>query len=150
MYSSVFCELSHVIEMSRHIATAVAAAIIIIVAIKKKKKSEIEKKQKRKWICEYVGRRQVMGVHAQLLNELRNEEAGLYKNFVRMRAVDFDFLLERITPIISRQDMLMRASISPSERLAVTLRFLATGNLNKIHQKLHTIYSFLKIVFIQL
>lgn len=72
-----FCELSHVIEMSRHIATAVAAAIIIIVAIKKKKRSQIEKK-KRKWICEYVGRRQAMGVHAQLLNELRNEEASLY------------------------------------------------------------------------
>lgn len=117
--------------MSRHIATAVAAAIIIIVAIKKKKRSQIEKK-KRKWICEYVGRRQAMSVHTQLLNELRNEEASLYKNFVRMRAVDYDFVLERITPIISRQDMLMRASISPSERLAVTLRFLATGNFNMI------------------
>jgi hypothetical protein len=36
-------------------------------------------------------------------------------------------ILEMVTPIIKRRDTLMRDSISPAERLALTLRFLATG-----------------------
>ena len=36
-------------------------------------------------------------------------------------------LLQHITPLIKRQDTVMRKLISPHERLTVTLRFLATG-----------------------
>ena len=36
-------------------------------------------------------------------------------------------LLQHITPLMKRQDTVMRKSISPHERLTVTLRFLATG-----------------------
>ncbi|KAL4084671.1 hypothetical protein QTP88_027598 [Uroleucon formosanum] len=36
-------------------------------------------------------------------------------------------LLEMISPIITKQDTVMRKAISPTERLATTLRFLATG-----------------------
>lgn len=114
--------------MTRKLATAVAAAIIIV-ALKKKLQNRSVEKKKKKWMCEYVSRRQSLGMHAQLMNELKNEEAALYKNFVRMRVDDFNFILDRITPIISRQNLPMRASISPSERLAVTLRFLATGTM---------------------
>jgi hypothetical protein len=44
-----------------------------------------------------------------------------------MDMVTFNELLEMVTPIIKRRDTLMRDSISPAERLALTLRFLATG-----------------------
>lgn len=40
----------------------------------------------------------------------------------------FEDLVEKLTPLIKRQDTHLRKSISPSERLAVTLRHLATGN----------------------
>ncbi|KAL4091948.1 hypothetical protein QTP88_026547 [Uroleucon formosanum] len=39
----------------------------------------------------------------------------------------FNELLEMISPIITKQDTVMRKAISPTERLATTLRFLATG-----------------------
>lgn len=39
----------------------------------------------------------------------------------------FQEILQLVTPIIQREDTVMRESISPAERLAVTLRFLATG-----------------------
>ena len=39
----------------------------------------------------------------------------------------FNELLEMVTPLIKRRDTLMRNSISPAERLALILRFLATG-----------------------
>ncbi|CAB3221184.1 unnamed protein product [Arctia plantaginis] len=39
----------------------------------------------------------------------------------------FEELLNMVTPLIQKQDTVMRESISPRERLTVTLRFLATG-----------------------
>lgn len=36
-------------------------------------------------------------------------------------------LLQYVTPFIKRQDTVMRKSITPHERLTITLRFLATG-----------------------
>lgn len=36
-------------------------------------------------------------------------------------------LLSKVTPLIQKQDTIMRTAISPHERLSVTLRFLATG-----------------------
>lgn len=40
----------------------------------------------------------------------------------------FDRLLELVTTTIQKKETVMRKSISPAVRLAVTLRFLATGD----------------------
>lgn len=40
-----------------------------------------------------------------------------------MDMASFNELLEMVTPLIKRRDTLMRNSISPAERLALTLRF---------------------------
>lgn len=85
------------------------------------------KSTRRQWVANWVQRRASLGVHDQLLNEFRTEDAKLYKNFTRMTTTNYDFLLERVAPLIQRQDTLMRKAITPSERLSVTLRFLATG-----------------------
>ncbi|XP_077299877.1 uncharacterized protein LOC143922195 [Arctopsyche grandis] len=45
-----------------------------------------------------------------------------------MSSLDFDDLVNKIGPIISRQDTILRLAISVKERLLVTLRFLATGD----------------------
>nr|CAI5819401.1 unnamed protein product [Callosobruchus analis] len=45
-----------------------------------------------------------------------------------MSAVDFEYLLNRIGPHIKKSDTVMRKSIPVNERLAVTLRFLASGD----------------------
>jgi hypothetical protein len=52
----------------------------------------------------------------------------LFKNFTRMSAGDFELVLQMIGPKISTQYTNMRESIPSSTRLAVTLRFLATGD----------------------
>ncbi len=44
-----------------------------------------------------------------------------------MTAAEFEFLLQMIRPIITKQHTKMRWAISPRDRLSVTLRFLATG-----------------------
>lgn len=44
-----------------------------------------------------------------------------------MSKTDFEDLLEKITPRIFKKDTHLRKAISPSERLTLTLRFLAKG-----------------------
>lgn len=103
----------------------VAAATGILLAMMDE---ECEEKKKRKWVSDWVANRDERGAHAQLIRELRNEDPSLYKNFTRMAPEDYDLLLKEVTPLIKKQDTHMRQSISPSERLSVTLRFLATDN----------------------
>jgi hypothetical protein len=56
---------------------------------------------------------------------LSAEDPNGLKNFLRMDMASFNELLEMVTPLIKKRDTLMRNSISPAERLALTLRCLA-------------------------
>lgn len=79
------------------------------------------------WVREWIKRRANDGVMKKLLGELQREDEQCYKNFLRMSADDFDYLLNRIKFAIEKQNTLMRDAIPAAERLALTLRFLATG-----------------------
>lgn len=68
----------------------------------------------------WISKRDDEGVHAKLLKEMSVEDTTSYEN-------DYQNLLEIITPKIIKKDTHLRKAISPSERLTLTLRFLATG-----------------------
>ncbi|XP_026813974.1 uncharacterized protein LOC113554362 isoform X2 [Rhopalosiphum maidis] len=53
---------------------------------------------------------------------------GQFKNCICMASEDFEFLLCKIGPKIMKKDTTMRNAVSVDKRLAVTLRFLATGD----------------------
>ena len=55
-------------------------------------------------------------------------DSYLFKNFTRMSKSDFEFLLNAIGPRITKRDTNMRSSIPITTRLAITLRFVATGD----------------------
>ena len=50
------------------------------------------------------------------------------KNFFRMKSGDYEIRLNLVAPIIKKKDTSFRRGILVHEHLAVTLRFLATGN----------------------
>ena len=50
-----------------------------------------------------------------------------YRNFLRMDLQSFEELLSKVGPLIRKENTVMRRSIEPEERLALTLRWLATG-----------------------
>ena len=54
-------------------------------------------------------------------------DVSSYCNFLRMSAHNFEELLGKVAPLITRQDTVMRQAIPAGERLALTLRFMATG-----------------------
>jgi len=105
--------------------TIIASACYAIMAYNFEK---IKKKKKRRWWMTqlYHSRLQYRG--SNLLNDLKTNYIGQFQNFCRMSAEDFELLLNKIGPKISKQDTVFRPSIPIQERFAITLRFLATGD----------------------
>ncbi|XP_072943516.1 uncharacterized protein [Epargyreus clarus] len=63
--------------------------------------------------------------------ELTSEDGGEFSNFCRMSSSDFVFLLHKIGPMIEKQQTRLRMPIPAKIRLALTLRYLATGDSYK-------------------
>lgn len=103
------------------------ALIALSVAVKKRNKERKKRLGTRTvWMKQWLERRPSHG-HSSLLLELRNIPDD-YRNFLRMDEELFTNLLMMVSPLIKKQDTVMRKAIPPADRLAVTLRFLATGN----------------------
>ena len=79
------------------------------------------------WTRSWIRRREERGTSHQLIRELAVEDAPAFARYFRMDKEKINDLVGRISIDIERQDTIMRAVISPGERLAVTLRYLATG-----------------------
>ena len=56
-----------------------------------------------------------------------------FRDMIRMTAKEFEVLLRRVAPPITKRDTKIRLAITVKERIAVTLRFLATGLRSKLH-----------------
>lgn len=99
---------------------AIASAIYILISSEKKKK----RRKRRWWTISLFNRHN----GNKRLNDLSIENSGKFQNFCRMSAEDFEFLLNLIGPHITKQTTHLRRPVSAKERLAVTLRFLASGD----------------------
>ncbi|CAH1958474.1 unnamed protein product [Acanthoscelides obtectus] len=100
-----------------------AMAIVgLIVATKKLKRS---KRHRAIWCKNYLMKREHYS-HINLVNELEFAPKD-WHNYLRTNEETYLKLLSMVTPLIKKQDTVMRKAISPHERLTATLRFLATG-----------------------
>ncbi|XP_040203443.1 protein ANTAGONIST OF LIKE HETEROCHROMATIN PROTEIN 1-like [Rana temporaria] len=86
-----------------------------------------QRPQRRFWVHPIHQMHSERGQFVLLYRELR-EHPDKFRNYTRMSISTFDFLLDLLTPFLSRQDTNCRDAISPCERLLITLRYLATGN----------------------
>lgn len=106
--------------------TIIAGATFIILNSLIKKKQN--KKQKRRWWITQLFKNRDEHGGLNLINDLLFQESGQFENFVRMAYSDFKYLVSLIRPQVEKQTTHWRKPISVEERLAVTLRFLATGD----------------------
>ena len=107
-----------------------------------------EKKQARKWkkrvawVKPWLLKRQKHGAFEALLNGFRREDPTEFKQFLRMDSETFDELLGLVEHSICKQNTTMRDALEPRLKLAVTIRFLATGvcytdlHLFRIHKSM--------------
>ncbi|XP_074039919.1 uncharacterized protein [Leptinotarsa decemlineata] len=105
------------------IIIASAAYIVMHSCIRKK-----NKRDKRWWVKQLYKSREIYS-GSTLLEDLKFQEiSGQFQNFVRMSSQDFELLINMIGPKITKLNTRMRMAVPVKERLAITLRFLATGD----------------------
>lgn len=109
---------------------AYCAAVVVYCLLdeeKEREEREREKRHRTMWTREIFLKRQNDGIFVKLNGYMRNNDPEMFRNFVRMCASDFDDLVQLVKPHIEKRDTNYRKAICPSERLAITLRYLATG-----------------------
>nr|CAH7734677.1 unnamed protein product [Callosobruchus chinensis] len=91
-------------------------------------KKEKNKRQERRWWITQMYNKRHRYSGSTLLSDLRLEEStGQFKNFVHMSSEDFEILINLIGPKLEKKNTRFREAIPIKERLAITMRFLATG-----------------------
>jgi len=105
-----------------YLQLAAASYIYIHYALKKRRK------ERRWWQTQLYTSREVYSVSSLLADLNFQSVSGLYKNFTRMSPSEFEFLNNLIGENISKKGTAFRKTISVQEMLALTLRFLASGD----------------------
>lgn len=109
---------------NRAVACTTAAAALLIIHILNVKK---RKKRKPRWWMKKMYRERLQCGN-RLMQDMHFEESGSIENFVRMSLQDFENILKKVEPKIKKMNTNYREAITARERLAITLRFLATGD----------------------
>ena len=88
----------------------------------------MRKRARSLWVREIFQRRTEMGEYHALISEMRLVDHESFYRYFHMTPQRFDNLLSLVGPLITRQATVMRSPISAGERLAVTIRYLVTGD----------------------
>ncbi|GFS03052.1 hypothetical protein ElyMa_006460300 [Elysia marginata] len=101
----------------------VSVAIALVIALD----SDELPLKRGKWSKDWFLKRETYGQY-KLLKELRCNEPEDFRYFLGMDSQSFDELLGLDYPFKRKKDTVMRQSMPPSERMSITLRYLASGN----------------------
>ena len=83
------------------------------------------------WVRSILSQRWQRGEYHTLLQEMRLNDTQAHFSYLRMLRERFEHLLAIVGPLLVRREnywSAIRANITPAERLALTIRYLATGN----------------------
>ena len=83
------------------------------------------------WTRQWLLERPLYGQYEKLLTQLAAQDIASFKNFLRVSPEMFHQLVVRLTPYLQKQDTNMRKALPVGLRVAVTLRYLATGDSYK-------------------
>nr|XP_054774507.1 putative nuclease HARBI1 [Lytechinus pictus] len=109
---------------------------IQLVALIRARQRVYNRRERRWWVRPWIERRVVFGQYDTLMAELKNECQGDFVNYMRMEPAMFYELLQRISPRIKKSQR-NRQPLEAGLKLAITLRYMVTGNSYKSLQ-----YSF--------
>ena len=79
------------------------------------------------WVRPWLLQREERGAYHNIMAELYATNIPGFTNFMRMTPEFFEMIKNRLEPRIARQATNYRAPISVGEKLALTIRYLATG-----------------------
>ena len=114
-------------EVVRWQTQRVAACVLVMLYVNRRRRNRKRWKNRKVWTKPYISRNLTLRAYNMLVQELRAEDAAAFRNFFRMDQTCFEELLKMVKTQLQRQDTNMRKSIPAGEKLALTLRYLATG-----------------------
>lgn len=106
---------------------ACIASVVLYVIIRKKSR----KMKRRYWVRPRLRNRPNVSL---ILEDFRKDDINRrnirskFNTFLRISSEEFEILLNLTGPMISKTDTRWRNAVSASDRLAITLRYLATGD----------------------
>ena len=93
-----------------------------------RRRRNARRQQKKVWVRKIFQSRPTRGEYHSLILEMRLGDHESFYRYFHMTPQRFSHLLSLVGPSITRSDTTFRCAISPGERLAITLRFLVTGD----------------------
>ena len=103
------------------------ALMVMLLDLCVRRNAAAAKKKRKVWVRSLWLKRPTCGFYETLIAELSAEHIGEYKNFMRMSPELFNTILDGVAPLITKKDSRFRSPIGADIRLALTLRFLASG-----------------------
>ena len=100
--------------------------LLLLLLLRRFKRSK--KQQRRMWVRKILKSRCTKGEYHALIAEMRLGDHESFYRYFHMTPQRFSHLLGLVGPSIRRQDTYFRQAIPPGERLAITLRYLVTGD----------------------
>ena len=85
------------------------------------------RKPRSSWVRQWIKRRPLLGMFDKLMKELEQEDKKGFKNFMRMTPRLFQEILHRVEKRLTKENR-WRKALSPALKLAITLRYLASGD----------------------
>ena len=86
------------------------------------------RRARRCWVRPFLLRRATHGHYVSLVQELQLHDRSTFKNFLRVTPDMFFEILERIEERITKKKTNYREPLDPGLKLALTLRYMATGD----------------------
>lgn len=102
--------------------------------VRRRQQEEDERRRRanrRPWVRDWIGRRQILGWYDRLMVELENEDPKAFQDMVRMEPAMFHELEERLSDRLSKKFTRWRAPLSAGLKLAITLKYLGSGGTYK-------------------
>ena len=82
------------------------------------------------WVRPWLLQREEKGAYHNIMAELYPTDIPGFTNFMRITPEFFEMIKTRLEPRLARQATNYRVQISVREKLALTIRYLATGQSN--------------------
>lgn len=101
--------------------------MVVLMMLMLQDEDSSKKVSRKVWARRWLLRRQEKGAFYTIFQELALEDSGCFREFMRMPYAKFSELANVVSQSIRKQNTTMRMAIPARERLALTLRFLVTG-----------------------
>ena len=101
--------------------------LLLILMVEEEEQAREQRRRRTCWVKPWVQRRSLLGHYDTLMQELIRESPGDFKSFMRMEPDVFNELVQRVSPRITKSSD-GRPPLEPGLKMAITIRFLATGD----------------------